>query len=156
MLSECTWVTMRWWFQAYKRWANEHSTNPDPILPNVKYTSEQLFFISTAQIWCSKYKIEALQNNVLTDVHSLPEFRQVIFLSKVLQKCLILRPLQTEWKEWFTIPKTSTRPSNATRIQTISAPFGESKLGSFFFKYNIYFDKEYFSFNIHFSSLFIF
>lgn len=60
---------------AYKLWLSEHS-NQDKQLPGLsKYSDEQLFFINTAQLWCSKFTDEAARRSVLTSVHSLPMFR---------------------------------------------------------------------------------
>lgn len=60
---------------AYKQWLKEHN-NKDIRLPGLScFTNEQLFFINTAQLWCSKFTDEAAKRSVLTSVHSLPMFR---------------------------------------------------------------------------------
>ncbi|XP_053379464.1 neprilysin-1-like isoform X2 [Mercenaria mercenaria] len=60
---------------AYKLWLKENN-NKDKQLPGLsKYSDEQLFFINTAQLWCSKFTDEAARRSVLTSVHSLPMYR---------------------------------------------------------------------------------
>ena len=44
-------------------------------LPGLKYTPEQLFWISAATAECGKYRPESLKFKILTDVHSPAEFR---------------------------------------------------------------------------------
>lgn len=44
-------------------------------LPGLPYTPNQLFWISAAQNWCAKYRSEAIEIVVETDVHSPEEFR---------------------------------------------------------------------------------
>ncbi len=47
-----------------------------PSLPGLQnFTNDQLFFVGLAQVWCAKMKPEALTNLVLTNPHSVPEFR---------------------------------------------------------------------------------
>ncbi|XP_072047749.1 membrane metallo-endopeptidase-like 1 isoform X2 [Amphiura filiformis] len=41
------------------------------------YSPEQLFFLNFAQIWCSKYRPEALDSQIDTDAHSTPRFRVI-------------------------------------------------------------------------------
>lgn len=60
---------------AYRLWLKEHNQR-DIRLPGLtKFSNEQLFFINTAQLWCSKFTDEAARRSVLTSVHSLPMFR---------------------------------------------------------------------------------
>ncbi|XP_052819391.1 neprilysin-1-like isoform X1 [Mya arenaria] len=60
---------------AYKLWLREHN-NHDIRLPGLtRFSNEQLFFINTAQLWCSKFTDEAARRSVFTSVHSLPMFR---------------------------------------------------------------------------------
>jgi predicted metalloendopeptidase len=60
-------------FQAYKKWIK--TNGEEPRLPNIKYTQDQLFFISSAQIWCKKYTNESLLSSILTDFHTVSEPR---------------------------------------------------------------------------------
>ena len=41
-------------YLAYKKWVGENK--PEPKLPAMKYSSNQLFWISAAQTWCSIYR----------------------------------------------------------------------------------------------------
>lgn len=44
-------------------------------LPGLQYSSNQLFWISAANVWCNKYRPESLKLRILTGVHSPGEFR---------------------------------------------------------------------------------
>jgi predicted metalloendopeptidase len=44
-------------------------------LPGLKYSQNQLFWISAANVWCNKYRPESLKLRILTGVHSPGEFR---------------------------------------------------------------------------------
>ncbi|CAF2095989.1 unnamed protein product [Rotaria magnacalcarata] len=62
-------------FFAYQNWAKENP-NVDKRLPGLnKYSEEQMFFIGYAHGWCAKFTDAYAYNRVLTDVHSIPEFR---------------------------------------------------------------------------------
>lgn len=62
-------------FQAYKKWA-EANPNSDKRLPGLeKYSPEQMFFVNYAHTWCTKMTDAYALNRVLTDVHSLGQFR---------------------------------------------------------------------------------
>jgi len=54
-------------------------------LPGLKYTPNQLFWISAANVWCNKYRPESLKLRILTGVHSPGEFRVVGPLSNMKQ-----------------------------------------------------------------------
>ncbi|XP_032593275.1 neprilysin-2 isoform X3 [Drosophila grimshawi] len=58
---------------AYKRWVEKHG--PEPKLPGLDYTPVQMFWISTGQTWCGKYRKESLKMRITTGVHSPTEFR---------------------------------------------------------------------------------
>lgn len=60
-------------FRAYTRWAKKNG--PEPLLPGLPYTQEQLFFINYAQVWCLKIRDQALRKRIETGVHSPGEFR---------------------------------------------------------------------------------
>lgn len=44
-------------------------------LPGLNYSTNQLFWISSAQTWCSSFRPEALKKRILTGVHSPTQFR---------------------------------------------------------------------------------
>lgn len=58
---------------AYQKWVQKYGEEPG--LPGLNYTSNQLFWISAAQTWCTKYKPEALKYTIVTDSHSPGRFR---------------------------------------------------------------------------------
>ncbi|XP_054161800.1 neprilysin-2-like [Oppia nitens] len=55
-------------YRAYEKYVAKRG--PEPRLPALNYTSEQLFWISSAVQWCSKLTNEQLLNKLLTDVHT--------------------------------------------------------------------------------------
>ncbi|UJR10830.1 hypothetical protein I4U23_015017 [Adineta vaga] len=62
-------------FFAYQQWAKANA-NVDKKLPGLtKYSVEQLFFINFAHTWCIKMTDAYARNRILTDVHSLGQFR---------------------------------------------------------------------------------
>ncbi|XP_043483736.1 neprilysin-2 isoform X2 [Leptopilina heterotoma] len=60
-------------YLAYQEWVERNGH--EPKLPGLKYTPSQLFWISAAQTWCSKYRPETLKLRITTGVHSPGEFR---------------------------------------------------------------------------------
>ncbi|KAG8183511.1 hypothetical protein JTE90_003861 [Oedothorax gibbosus] len=60
-------------YLAYQSWVNDHGT--EPTLPGLKYTPNQLFFISMANNWCAKYRPEKLKRIIITDEHSPNQYR---------------------------------------------------------------------------------
>ncbi|CAH1236556.1 unnamed protein product [Diabrotica balteata] len=60
-------------YLAYNSWVRRHGI--EPKLPGLKYTPNQLFWISAANSWCSKYRPESLKLRVLTGYHSPAPFR---------------------------------------------------------------------------------
>lgn len=59
-------------YAAYQRFVQQNG--PEPLLPGLNFTSNQLFWISGAQIWCSTMKPEYAQV-LYGDVHSPDNFR---------------------------------------------------------------------------------
>ncbi|XP_040072345.1 neprilysin-2-like [Ixodes scapularis] len=62
-------------FNAYKKWVKENG--PEAGLPGLKYTPQQLFWISAANVWCSKDRPETLKLRILVDAHSPALFRVI-------------------------------------------------------------------------------
>ena len=58
---------------AYQNWVKQNG--PEPKLSGLKYSQSQLFWITAANMWCTKYKEERLKNIITTDEHSPAEFR---------------------------------------------------------------------------------
>ncbi|CAF1121062.1 unnamed protein product [Rotaria sp. Silwood1] len=64
-------------FFAYQKWAKENP-NLDKRLPGLqKYTAEQMFFINYAHTWCTKMTDAYALSRLLTDEHSLGQFRVI-------------------------------------------------------------------------------
>ncbi|XP_046660590.1 neprilysin-2-like isoform X1 [Homalodisca vitripennis] len=62
-------------YLAYHRMADQ-LMEPEPGLPNLEqYSNDQLFMISTANLWCTRYRPGALGIVITTDPHSPEEFR---------------------------------------------------------------------------------
>lgn len=64
--------------QAYKR--REKRAGPEPQLPGLNLTHDQLFFLTYAQIWCGTMRPEHAINTIRTGAHSPGRFR---FVSRV-------------------------------------------------------------------------
>ncbi|KZC07350.1 Membrane metallo-endopeptidase-like 1 [Dufourea novaeangliae] len=60
-------------YLAYKDWVRRNQE--EPRLPGLPYTPEQLFWISAANTWCSKYRPEAMKLRITTGFHSPGKFR---------------------------------------------------------------------------------
>lgn len=66
-------AAIRTTYMAYQSWVNENGV--EQALPGVNYTSNQLFWISSAQYMCSVSTEEHLKEIILTDNHPPFEFR---------------------------------------------------------------------------------
>ncbi|XP_016962478.1 neprilysin-2 isoform X2 [Drosophila biarmipes] len=66
---------------AYRRWVEKHG--PEPKLPGLDYTPEQMFWVAAGQTWCAKYRKESLKMRITTGVHSPSEFRVLGSLSNM-------------------------------------------------------------------------
>jgi len=61
-------------YYAYNVWTRRHGV--EPRLPGLQdYTPQQMFWISAANVWCSKYRPETLKNRITTGFHSPGQFR---------------------------------------------------------------------------------
>ncbi|XP_063696900.1 neprilysin-2 isoform X1 [Culicoides brevitarsis] len=60
-------------YLAYKEWMVHNG--PEPKLPGLNYTPEQMFWIAAAQTWCSVYRPETMKMRITTGVHSPGQFR---------------------------------------------------------------------------------
>lgn len=60
-------------YLTYQEWIKRHGA--EFMLSDLNYSQFQLFWISTAQMWCTKYRSEHLKNKILNDVYSPAEFR---------------------------------------------------------------------------------
>jgi membrane metallo-endopeptidase-like protein 1 len=72
-------------FYAYQNWVRENP-NVDKRLPGLRhYSQEQMFFIGYAHGWCAKFTDAYALNRVLTDPHSIPQFRVLGPLSNFVE-----------------------------------------------------------------------
>ncbi|XP_077996948.1 endothelin-converting enzyme 1-like [Glandiceps talaboti] len=62
-------------YMAYKKFAASHPV--EHPLPGVNLTSDQLFFVGNAQVWCAYITPEAAAESVLTDDHSNSIYRVI-------------------------------------------------------------------------------
>ncbi|XP_008194096.1 neprilysin-2 isoform X2 [Tribolium castaneum] len=62
-------------YLAYNKWTQRHGI--EKTLPGLKYTPNQMFWISAANTWCAKYRPESLKLRVLTGYHSPGYFRVI-------------------------------------------------------------------------------
>eukprot|EP00939_MAST-03C_sp_MAST-3C-sp1_P004284 g4284.t1 len=64
--------------QAHAAWIDRfgrEAAGSKKSLPGLDLTSEQLFFVAYSQVWCSLYRDDALEAQLLTDPHSPGRFR---------------------------------------------------------------------------------
>ncbi|KAB7506371.1 Membrane metallo-endopeptidase-like 1, partial [Armadillidium nasatum] len=60
-------------YMAYNQWVSDNGR--EPYLPGINYTPNQLFWISAAHVWCSKYRPETMKLRLITGSHSPVQFR---------------------------------------------------------------------------------
>lgn len=60
-------------YDAYTNWVRLN--RPEPRLPALPYTQQQLFWIAMAQTWCGKHRTESLRHQVLNKEHTTSEYR---------------------------------------------------------------------------------
>jgi len=60
-------------YQAYKSWVSRNGQ--EPILPGLNLTPEQLFWVSGANVWCSKHRPGDLRMNVMLGTHTPANYR---------------------------------------------------------------------------------
>lgn len=60
-------------YSAYQKFVERNG--PEPILPGLNYTQNQLFWISAAQLWCAVTRPEFDTVQYTTDVHAPNKFR---------------------------------------------------------------------------------
>ncbi|XP_078665100.1 neprilysin-like [Branchiostoma floridae x Branchiostoma belcheri] len=66
-------------FRGYKKWAA--ANGPEPMLPGLSLTPEQLLFVNFGQTWCAKANQQTAQRLLFTDNHSPGRFRVIGSLS---------------------------------------------------------------------------
>lgn len=60
-------------YHAYTSWVKRNGA--EGLLPGLNYTQQQMFWISAANVWCSKYRPETMKLRILTGFHSPGKFR---------------------------------------------------------------------------------
>lgn len=63
-------------YRGYMKWLERNKAEPG--LPGIPYTPRQLFWISNAITWCTKYKKESLKQFVTLGYHAPTYFRVVV------------------------------------------------------------------------------
>ncbi|CAH1248353.1 ECE1 [Branchiostoma lanceolatum] len=66
-------------FRGYKKWAA--ANGPEPMLPGLPLSPEQLLFVNFGQTWCAKANQQTAQRLLFTDSHSPGRFRVIGTLS---------------------------------------------------------------------------
>ncbi|XP_028410317.1 endothelin-converting enzyme homolog isoform X2 [Dendronephthya gigantea] len=64
---------LKYAYRAYQNW--RRTNGAEKKLPGLSFTNDQLFFISLAQTWCTKYRKEKVKDLMDLDVHSLNPVR---------------------------------------------------------------------------------
>jgi len=86
------------------RWVADHGE--EKVLAGLPYTPRQLFWISFGQVWCSKFRDEALKSQILTAFHAPGDFRVIGSLSN-----------NDDFAEDFNCPKGSNmNPENKCAV----------------------------------------
>nr|XP_023024605.1 neprilysin-2-like isoform X2 [Leptinotarsa decemlineata] len=62
-------------YLAYNRWLER--SGDEPYLPGLNFTGRQMFWVSAASIWCSRTRMEELQQLIITDEHVPDKFRVI-------------------------------------------------------------------------------
>lgn len=78
---------LKYAYNAYKTWMNKNGI--EPRMPGLqKYTPEQMFWISSAQTWCSIDRTAYMRLRILNGVHAPDRYRVIgsLFNSKQFSK----------------------------------------------------------------------
>lgn len=68
-------------YRAYKNWVA--SNGPEKMLPGINRTPEQMFWISFANVECSKERPQAFKDRITTGAQTPREYRFLQTLSKM-------------------------------------------------------------------------
>lgn len=60
-------------YRAYQQWVTDNGHEQQ--LPGLNFSPNQLFWISSAHVWCSKYRPETMKLRIITGSHSPVMFR---------------------------------------------------------------------------------
>jgi membrane metallo-endopeptidase-like protein 1 len=64
-------------FTAYQTWVKGNAGVAEPLLPNLNYTQNQLFYISMGQLFCAKMTPQMKMLLLQTDSHAPAELRVI-------------------------------------------------------------------------------
>ncbi|XP_018417928.1 PREDICTED: phosphate-regulating neutral endopeptidase [Nanorana parkeri] len=65
-------------FQAYRKWiAEKRDGKEEMLLPGLDLNNNQLFFLSYAHVRCNTFRHEAAREQIISGVHSPPQFRVI-------------------------------------------------------------------------------
>ena len=70
--NQVSFFTPKFFFSA-ERWEQRHGT--EKRLPGLSMNTKQLFWMTAANVWCSKYRPKSLESRVRTGAHSPGMFR---------------------------------------------------------------------------------
>ncbi|XP_040564604.1 neprilysin-2 isoform X1 [Lepeophtheirus salmonis] len=89
-------------YRAYASWLNQTSF-PEPLLPGLNFTEKQLFWISNANLWCTKIRAKTLEQKIRRDVHTPAMFRVLGAFSNMVKfaedfQCPIGSPMNPKIK----------------------------------------------------------
>lgn len=65
-------------YRGYLKYLERNSAKTELMLPGLRYTPRQMFWVAAAHNWCSKAKNEALKNLVTSGHHSPNYFRLLV------------------------------------------------------------------------------
>ncbi|KAL3280926.1 hypothetical protein HHI36_004152 [Cryptolaemus montrouzieri] len=60
-------------YLAYQDWKSKN--NPEPKLPGLNFSPDQMFWIGSANVWCSKIRAKTLVQDIESEVHVPDRFR---------------------------------------------------------------------------------
>lgn len=92
-------------YRAYVDWEAEHGV--EPILPGLEFSPRQMFWISAANVWCAKYRPQAMKLRVLTGVHSPDQFRVQGPFSNMAEFA----------NDWNCAPRSGMNPDKASKCR---------------------------------------
>ncbi|XP_006826032.1 endothelin-converting enzyme 2-like [Saccoglossus kowalevskii] len=86
---------------AYRHWVDTHPS--DRLPPGLNLTSDQLFYLGNAQVWCTYFTPESAIESIYTDVHSNDKYRVIGPMSNSLDfaaafGCPVGSPMNPEKK----------------------------------------------------------
>lgn len=91
-------------FRAYENWLRKHGR--EELVPGLNKSSEQMFFLSYAQMWCSSFSPTQIFRRAKADPHALPIYRVNGVLSNM-----------EEFAKTYKCPKGSDlNPENRCRV----------------------------------------